>query len=65
MAWVPLTAFNHVYNENCKQKAEQKDLRNLNLRQKKRTGDVEAKGGAVAEEISSFKKKPSTLNEDL
>lgn len=62
MVWVLLTAFSQIYSENWEQKGEQKDLENLYLGEKGVLCEGVAKMGAVANEISTYKKQPSALH---
>jgi hypothetical protein len=63
VVWLWLTAFNQVYSEKQKRKAEKKDLKTCSL-VRKVSVKLELKKAYFSEDISTIEKKPSTLYQD-
>jgi hypothetical protein len=60
--WVLLAGFSQVYSESCEQKAEWKNLKNVQFGQKGGSQKLWQKKCVVVKEIRAIKKKPSTLH---
>jgi hypothetical protein len=58
--WLFLVALNQVYSETQKQKAEQKDFKNLQFSQKRSTFKIGAKEDVVTKEIRAIKEESYT-----
>jgi hypothetical protein len=56
VAWALLGVFIWIYGKNQRQKAEQKDLKNVQLGQKRRVFKVVVLEGMVSEEIVPLKR---------
>lgn len=59
--WQGNAIFSHIFSENFKKKAEQKDWKNSHFGQKRNTCKPRAKKGMLVEKISAVKEKPSIL----